>query len=250
MTTPIQNPLHNIGRPAMLPGMHCAGPPVCDRQRSGFTLIELLVVLGIAILLAAAAIPGVAAATRRAAINGASTALVSVISEAQRLARTRSVVAQPMATAPHFGVAIVLDEGPAYATLLYGTEDDHEYRLDADGDGVDEPVRRVRLPGSVRVEIEPEQPRIAWFFQYGTGMPIASPADQRPINIGDPGAPEITTTVRTGASWQSYRFYDARRAAIPASPVCTALRLRAAGDQLALAITQYEIGLVAVAEAQ
>lgn len=220
-------------------------------RRHAFTLIELVVVISIMVGLAAASVPGIVSATRRAALGTATTKMATVIAEAQRLARAKTPPLGPLANAAHYGVALVTDSGAPYITLLHGISATDELLVDRDGDGTDDaPALRVTLPSSVEVDIMPSAGRIAWFFAYGNGRPIASPAVQTAINVGDPGAAAKTWVTTLGSDWSSYRLFESTRPAIPASPVCTALHLRTRGAQFGYAVTQYTSGLLAISEIQ
>lgn len=209
---------------------------------AAFTLVELVIVLVIMLGLSLSAIPGVMSAARRAAINGGAMKLQAVISEAQRLARRTTPLAQVLTAASHYGVAIVTDEGAPYATILYGTTTSAELLAD---DG--KPVGRAILPASLAPSWDGASPRLAWFFQYGTGKPIQSPALQSPVDIGTP-AVAAQSLQRTGSSWSDYKLFNPARPAIAASPVTTSLQLRHRSGQAALAMAVYSNGLLATTE--
>ncbi len=211
-------------------------------SRIAFTLIEMVIVIGIIIAMSVAAIPAVMSAARRAAVNGGAAKLEAVLSEAQRLARRTTPLAQVLTAAAHYGVAIVTDEGAPYATILYGTTSTAELIAD---DGA--PVHRAVLPASLTPVWNGGGSRLAWFFQYGNGKPIISPADQEPVDIGTT-AVAATGLQSTGSSWSDYRLFNPPRPAIPASPVTTALQLRHRSGQAALAVAIYSNGLLATTE--
>ncbi len=208
-----------------------------------FTLIELIIVLSIMVGLAAAATPGVMASARRSAVNAGATKLQAVVSEAQRMARSHTPLAQVLTAADHYGIAIVTDEGAPYATILYGTSATHELLAD---DGL--PVHRAVMSSTLLPEWSPTSTRLAWFFQYGTGRPIQSPTLQSPVDVGTAGSP-ASGDVRTGGSWWDYKLFSPARPAIPASPICTSFQLRHRNGQLALAVAMYGNGLIAIGDA-
>lgn len=222
---------------------HLVGILLRRRHLGGFTLVELAIVIAIIVALALASIPGILSITRRAALNSAVMRVQAVIVEAQRLARRTTPAAQVLTAASHYGVTLVTDSGAPYITITYGTGIDDEL---VDGDG--RPASRAVLPASLAVQWSAAAPRLGWFFQYGTGRPLQSPTDQRPVDVGTSAVAARGLDSTGGSNWSVVKLYNPRIPAIPASPVATSLQLRQLGGQAGVAIAVYSNGLVAVAD--
>lgn len=213
------------------------------RTRRGFTLIEMMVVISIIIVLSAASIPSILSISRRAAVSAAVTRVQSLLNESQRFAKRKTLVAQVLTAADHYGVVFVNDVSAPYVAMTYGTQITDEM-LDEFG----QPFSRVKIPASLELAWDGASTRLGWFFQYGTGKPILLPADQRPINIGTPAVAAKGLETSGGSSWSSKKLYNPAIPAIPVSPVSSFIHLRQRNGRIAMAVAQYSNGLIAISD--
>jgi Tfp pilus assembly protein FimT len=221
--------------------------------RKGVSSIELMIVISIATILASIAVPGVMSAVQRGAVNQGLDAVQSLASQAQSLAR-RSYQDPASPQDYRFGIALVQEGGEAFAVLLRGQNANDEY-LDAGGN----PVRRLPL-GHNTVIWSASDPagsnqavlsgRIAWFYDFGTGRPVAwdssaAPARFRETGIGTPAAAAQGRDMRfiSGGDAASFQTFALQTPAVPASTVCTHLSLRSRDQRYRFAVTVYQLGL-------
>jgi len=222
------------------------------QNRHGFTLIELVGVLFVITILGMLSIPAALAAAQRGATNQVLVDLERVAAQA-RAAALRTPAPIDPTTAAHYGVILVQDGGDRYIALLKGTAmGDAGIEL-ADG----QPVLRVAIPHSVDIMVaygsEPPQPlagSIGWFFRFGDGAPILSPGNQVAIGIGTPMQPARDGQKLDGSVYWNFAPPLPK---VEASPVCTILRVRAAGSAdgvLGTGFAIYRNGLAATDEAR
>lgn len=215
------------------------------RSQKAFTLIELLVVLSIITILGLMAVPGTARAIARGAVNKAADDILRVAHQAQNLAQ-RAVPTGPTHACPHWGVAIVASaDHHVYATVLHGTNGNDEWEVDG------QPGFRVHLADHMRLYadlgsgLELLDGRMAWFYQYGTGWPIAAPDQQVPISIGTQGQ-AAQSADRISGSGSSWKGFAQAIPAIPPSPVARGLVVAPLAGRYRVAIAIYDYGLSAV----
>lgn len=211
-------------------------------MRRGFTLIEILVSVSIIAVLGLMAVPGTVRALARGGVNKGADDLMRIAAQAQVLAR-RGVPSGPVEGLPHYGVALLpLADGRVRITVVHGDDAGDTWLVE----GV--PGSEKTLPASLAVQVgfadgspAPLVAPLVWFYQYGSGRPIVSPTDQRPVAIGTRSTPpRPADRVFTGED----KYYTQTLPAVPFSPVCSDLQVRhARGGSYVVAYTQYPIGL-------
>lgn len=213
----------------------------CAGNSLGFTIIELLISISVMSILGLMAVPGTVRAISRGSTNQAADDLLRVAHQAEQFAK-RGASEGPAAIAPHWGIALVEDNGTTYATVLYGATSNDEWMVDS------QPGYRLALAKPFVLEVDtgsglqPLSGRIAWFYQYGTGWPIERPDRQIPINVGTP-AQVITKQKTSGSLGDNFRIFRQFVDAVPASPICLGLRLRRNSSRYAVALAVYDYGM-------
>ncbi|MDA3959762.1 MAG: type II secretion system protein [Planctomycetota bacterium] len=153
------------------------------------TSIEIMAVMAIVGLVTSLAVPPAISAVHANTRNQASEALVSLIGEAQLLARSSIPPAidprSPMAVTPHYGICLRPAPGGGFeVAMLYGNQASDLVPATPDF------ASRQQLPANVGIEIDtgtgprPLNQALCWFFAYDSGAPIASPSATQPISIG------------------------------------------------------------------
>lgn len=207
------------------------------KSHAAFTLIELLVVFSIFAIMGALAVPAALEASRRAAISASVDGIQRVALRAQGLARHALSPIDP-STASHFGVGIFRDGAQTYATVIFGTSVNPAAEYRADG----EPVCRIALKQAEVLTENAATTQVGWFYQYGMGRPIRSPADQSPIGVGTPYQAARSPVLAS----DGFQLVPPL-AEVPASPVCQNLVVARAHGQLAQAIAVYGNGTMSIA---
>ncbi len=213
----------------------------CGGNSFGFTIIELLISISVMSILGLMAVPGTVRAIARGSTNQAAEDLLRVAHQAEQFAK-RGASEGPAALAPHWGVALVEDNGTTYATVLYGATSNDEWMVDS------QPGYRMTLPPLFTIEadtgggLQPLSGRLAWFYQYGTGWPIERPDRQMPINVGTE-AQAVITQESSGSLGGGFKLFRQFVDAVPASPICLALRVRRNSSRYAVAVAVYDYGM-------
>lgn len=211
-------------------------------MRRGFTLIEILVSVSIIAVLGLMAVPGTVRALARGGVNKGADEILRITGQAQILAR-RGVPSGPVESLPHYGVALLpLADGRVRLTIVYGDDAADTWLVDGiPGYEKTLPASLAVLVGQAEATPAPLAAPLVWFYQYGSGRPIVSPADQRPVSIGTRSTPPRSADlVFTGED----TYYTQTLPAVPFSPVCSDLQVRhARGGSYVVAFTQYPIGL-------
>ena len=205
----------------------------------GFSAIELVMVISIISLLAAIATPAVLHAAGVARLSGAADVLLRVHREARLLAMTR----QPV-LGKTYGMAIVAPPGDeAYVVVLLGTTATDILMADDDGDGQPDtgaaarPLLRISLPRSVEMLVAqgfagtavPFTGTLVWFYDWRTGVPLASAAATNPVSIGTRGHPTARATQTWTSAFGTNDLLALARPVVPPSPVCSELAVVARG---------------------
>jgi len=211
--------------------------------RSAVSAIELLVVIGIMITLVSLSMPGIYAAQRRSAVQTGAEAILRVAAKAQQLAKHAGVPEDRLENCPHYGIAISTVNGPAEATLIFGSSA-NDVAVDATG----APSMRVVLPRQAQIwvglngaDANALSGTLIWYYQFGSGRPLRIPTSQEPVSIGVRSQVAKAAQVRnTSYGWLTIA---PAVAAIPDSTVCTELSVRSLDGRYRLAVAVYPLGL-------
>lgn len=207
------------------------------KAHAAFTLIELLVVFSIFAIMGALAVPAALEASRRAAVSASVDGIQRVSQRAQGLARHALSPIDPT-TASHFGVGIFKDGAQVYATVIFGTSVNPAAEYTEAG----VPVCRIALKQAQVLTENVASTQVGWFYQYGMGRPIRSPADQSAIGIGTPYQAARAPVLAS----DGFQLVPPL-AEVPASPVCQNLVVSRAHGHLAQAIAVYGNGTMNIA---
>jgi len=197
------------------------------RSEAGFTLVEVLTVVSIAALLMTAGAPAMLDAMRRGAFNQHCAAVGDIAAQARELALRHAAADANPTEAAHYGVVIVPRTATAegYVTLVYGTSLEDEWPTGLSRN-------RWPIPRNLTVVVayddagqtrETLTERLGWFYAFGTGEPIATPTQQRPVPIGTPAQAAHSGDITVNGSGVVSTLRRLASPAVAASPVCSYL---------------------------
>lgn len=207
------------------------------KSQAAFTLIELLIVFSIFAIMGALAVPAALDASRRASVSASVDGIQRVAQRAQGLARHALSPIDPT-IAPHYGVGIFSVDSQLYATVIYGTSVNPAAEYTEDG----APVCRIALKQAQVLTENAANTKVGWFYQYGMGRPIRSPADQSPIGVGTP----FQAAQEPVLASDGFQLVPPL-AEVPASPVCQNVVVSRPHGYLAQAIAVYGNGSMSIA---